>query len=163
MEITLKYGHTVNVNPDQAPAEFVAWAIAFAIRQSAGDADAGKANTPEGRQAVLEKARRLARFEIPAGGAGGARLTPMERALREVVEQQLRNWSWKAADARKAATDPTQGFGNGLRRALAKKLGVPEASVDRADVDAAFDANWPKVEAKAAAMAAQAAPVDVEL
>lgn len=162
MEITLKYGHTVNVNPAAAPDEFVAWAIAFAIRQSAGDADAGKANTPEGRQAVLEKAQRLIRFEIPAGGAGGARLTPMERALREVVEQQLRNWGWKAADARKAATEPAQGLELGLRRQIAKQLGVPEASVDRADLDTAFDANWPKFLAKAKAMAELAAPVDVE-
>lgn len=162
--VNLKYNQTVDADIPalaQKP-EFVAWAIAFAIRQSAGDADAGKAGTEEGRRAVMEKATRLANGEVPSTGAGGARLGAYDRALRDVVEATLRDWGWKAADAKKAAMEPAQGFENGLRRALAKKLGVPEASVDRANVDQAFDANWPKVEAKAAALAAQAAPVDVE-
>lgn len=163
MQITLKYGHTVNVDPSAAPADFVAWAIAFAVRQSAGDADAGKANTPEGKKAVLDKAQRLASFEIPTGGAGGARLDPMSRALRDVVEAILRNWGWKAADAKQAAMEPQGGFLAGLVRALAHKAGVPEAAVELADVEEAFGRNWPNIEAKAKAIVAQSAAPSVEL
>lgn len=156
--VNLKYNQTVDADIPalaQKP-EFVAWAIAFAIRQSAGDADAGKAGTEEGRRAVMEKATRLANGEVPSTGAGGARLGAYDRALRDVVEATLRDWGWKAADAKKAAMEPRQGIESGLRLLLAKKLDIPAGDVGLAELDEAFDRNWPKFAAKARELAAKA-------
>lgn len=162
ININLKYDQTVSIDPAKAPAEFVAWALAFAIRQSAGDADAGKAGTDEGKLAVMEKATRLAAFEVPVGGAGGARLSTYERALRDVVEAILRDWGYKAVDAKKAAMDPQAGFESGIQAKLAKRDAVPEAQVNPDDVAEVFGKNWPNIEAKAKTLAAQSAIPSVE-
>ena len=165
LTVKLKYDQAVNIDVNAAMQNraFIEWALAFAIRQSAGDADAGKAGTDDGKTAVMEKAERLAAFEVPTGGAGGARLTPYQRALRDVVEALLREWGAKAVDARKAAQEPESGFMAGIRGRLAQKAGTPEAAVDEADVKAAFDANWPTITAKAKKIAETAAAPAIDL
>ena len=54
-------------------AEWFGWAIAFALRQSAGDADAGlkEGTDEEKRDAVKAKFDKLASGTIPSGGGGG--------------------------------------------------------------------------------------------
>ena len=70
-------------------AEWFGWAIAFALRQSAGDADAGlKDETIEAkREAVWTKFHKLASGEIPKGGRGptGSRLGNDAEALHQFL------------------------------------------------------------------------------
>lgn len=82
-------------------------------------------------------------------GGGGSRVTPLEKEMRGIVEEYLKAAGWKAGDAKKEAKDPQAGFKAVLRGQIAKAKALPEAKVEDATIEAAFDANWPKVEAMA--------------
>jgi len=52
--------------------EWIIWAIGFGLRQSVGDAIAGKAGTTEGEKAIKAKFEKVCiNGEIPRQGAGG--------------------------------------------------------------------------------------------
>lgn len=95
---------------------------------------------------------------------GGARLDAKTKALRGIVRDYLKAAGWSAKDAAKDAKEPQKAFGEMLALQIARGKGVPVAEIDAETLDAAMDKNWPKVEAKAKAMAElQAGGLDIEL
>jgi len=104
--INLKYHGEQSVILAGKSVDWLEWAIANGVRQSCADADAGKANTPEGRKAVLDKFTRIAAGEVPAGGGGGGpRMSYEEKAERIVLEDIFRAQGEKAVVAAKSAKD----------------------------------------------------------
>jgi len=84
ISVEIKYhGEQVIDLTDKSP-EWFAWAVGLAIKQSTGDASAGKAkDEPEqAKKDVWEKFSRIAKGEIPKGGSGsrGSRLEPEDKA-----------------------------------------------------------------------------------
>lgn len=96
--------------------------------------------------------------------SGGARLTPYTKALREIVRDYLKAAGWDAKEAAKDAKDSENAFCKMLELQIARGKGIPAADVTAEDVEAARAKNWPKVEAKAKAMADLATGgLDIEL
>jgi len=86
-------------------------------------------------------------------GQAGTRQTadPYIKAQRDIVTGMLRQLGVKAVDARKAASDPQKGFVDVLAAKIKMATGQPAPSDA---ITAAFDANWPKVQAEAERMVA---------
>lgn len=83
---------------------------------------------------------------------GGARLSPLAKALREIVVEYLRAAGWDAKDAAKDAKEPAAAFRDLLGLQISRARGVPLAEVPKDDIQAAMDKNWPKIEARAQEM-----------
>lgn len=149
--ISVKYHGEQTIDLADMSPEWLAWAIGNGVRQSVADADAGKANTPEGEAAVKEKLERIAAGNIPQGGGGGGnRLSPYQKALKDIIVDLLNGAGLKKADATKRAKDPEIAFKDYLTIALTAKYG--EAGVNER-LDEAFSTNYPKIEAKALKLA----------
>lgn len=92
--------------------------------------------------------------QLPSrGGGGGAGLDEETKAQRELVEDRLRKLGWKATEARKTAKQPQDAFRLVLQAALADRDGVAVSKVKKADIDAAFEKNWPATAEQAAKIA----------
>lgn len=160
VSITLKYHGPQTIDLKDMSPEWLEWAIANGVRQSCADADAGKANTKDGEDAVLEKFSRIKAGNIPSGGGGGgARIDPLEKELRALVSDALNKAGMKRVDANKAAKDPKAAFRQYLEIALAAKYGEDGVS-ER--IDDAFATNWPKLEDTAKARV-EAAKTDIAI
>lgn len=73
---------------DGKGTDWFLWAICNGVRQSVGDADAGKANTPEGAKAIREKFTRIAvEGKVPSGGFGAA-LSPEMKSLKAALKSK---------------------------------------------------------------------------
>jgi hypothetical protein len=83
------------------------------------------------------------------GRSGGARLSPLLKAQRGIVVCWLREAGWDAKEAVKAAKNPQQGFKAMLALQIARGKGIAVSAVEPELVEAAFEKNWHKVEAKA--------------
>jgi hypothetical protein len=126
-----------------------AYVIAYGLKQSLNDS---AASAKDESDAVKKSDARFAGImdgTVRAGSGGGAPLSPMEKALREVVGQYLRAIGTKAAEATKAAKDPRAGFA----LVVESKLKAAGKTADADAIEAAVVANWPKIEAQATKIA----------
>ena len=103
--VEIKYHGTQTLALDNMSADWFEWAIRNGVKQSVGDAAAGKANTEDGRKAVLDKYNRIAEGKVPAQGAGGgAKANPETIAERQVVADVLHNsFGFGKTEAKKEA------------------------------------------------------------
>lgn len=129
-------------------AEMVAYLIRYGLKQSIDDAGADPKKGAAGSKARLEA---IVSGEVPEGG--GARLSPMERALRTVVERRLRKAGYKAAQAAKAAKEPEKAFRDLIRAVIGAKTQTPAAKVPDDVVTKNVERNWPAVIAEARTIA----------
>jgi hypothetical protein len=107
VSVVIKYHGSQTIDLEGKSPEWFAWAVAMAAKQSAGDADAGKAHTDEGKQAVLDKFTRIADGQVPQQGAGGGmKASPELVASRIVVANVLHNsFGYGKTDAKKVVKD----------------------------------------------------------
>ena len=105
--VNIKYHGEQQINLNGKTPEWFLWAIRNGIRQSVADADAGKAGTKDGEDAVKAKFDRIAEGQIPAQGAGGGKKADVETvAARTVVANVLHNsFGYGKTDAKKVAKD----------------------------------------------------------
>lgn len=96
-----------------------------------------------------------------AQGGGRTRLTPLEKEIRAIVEEYLRQGGMKAGDAKKASKQPRDAFAGYLGHKLAVAKG--EGNVTEEMAAEAFDRNWPKVEDQARKRLALAESVDIDI
>ena len=130
----------------EAGQEYV---INYGLKQSLNDSCASAKDEAE---AVKMSAARLANIvagTVREGGGGGAALSPMESATRSIVVDYLRGIGTKKAEAVKMARTPKPAF----MLVLEAKLKKAEKPFDEKAVIVAFEANWPKVESQAKAIA----------
>lgn len=96
--------------------------------------------------------------------AGGARVSPYTKALRDIVAEYLKAAGWDAKEAAKDAKKPEDAFKTMLALQIARGRGVPVADVPEEDVAKAHEANWPKMEKRAQAMVdALSGDLDIDL
>lgn len=153
-EITVaKAEKTFQVDFDKLPEASREYIIRYGLRQSLNDSVAGaEAKSDEALKRAQARYDGLLDGTIREGSGGGAALSPYERALRQVVVDYLKSIGTKSGDAAKLARTPRMAF----ELVLEAKLKVADKPHDKAAVDAAYDRNWPKVEAQAKAIAAAA-------
>jgi hypothetical protein len=124
--------------------------LANGLRQSIGDADAGKAGTTEGRKAYEAKRDSIAKGEIPSGGGrGGPRLSYEDRAERDVLEDIFRATGEKAVIAKKSAT-ANDAWDRVTRLAIfaqAKDQGMTAEDVKGLDIKGLIESNRETVKA----------------
>ena len=105
LAVNLKYDNGYEFTLADKSIDWVLHFLANGLRQSIGDADAGKAGTNEGKKAYEAKRDSIAKGEIPSGGGrGGPRLSYEDRAERDVLEDIFRATGEKAVVAKKSAT-----------------------------------------------------------
>lgn len=78
-------------------------------------------------------------------GGGGKRVSAVEQALREIVEEILRGKGMAAADAKAAARTP---------EATVRELSAKKAKESGEDAEALFTRNWSAIRGKAEKIAA---------
>ena len=105
LPVNLKYDNGFEFTLADKSIDWILYFLANGLRQSIGDADAGKAGTSEGRESYTKKRDSIAKGEIPSGGGrGGPRLSYEDRAEREILEDIFRATGEKAVVAKKSAT-----------------------------------------------------------
>jgi hypothetical protein len=143
-------GETFTTPLSELPAETLIKVLTYGKRifndavNGAGHQGKDKA---EAAKEWLERAKE-GRLGSRSGG-GGSRVSPLENEIRGIVEDYLKAAGWKAVDAKKTAKNPQEGFKAVLRGQLAKAKDQPESKIKQDMVEAAFAANWPKVETMA--------------
>jgi len=156
IKVDIKHIGEQTIDLTRVTPAWIEWAIAMGVRQSCGDADAGKPAGEESRKAVAEKFARIAAGEIPSGGRGGARITDLERELRESIGKFARAHGWKAKDI---PTDSRAALFAVITRMMAKAKSLPESAINAADRDAAVAAAYDTFVANAnAVLAARSMP-----
>ena len=96
--------------------------------------------------------------------AGGARISPIEKAIRGLVVDYLKAAGWDTKTAAKDAKEPQDAFKTMLGLQIARGKGVPVAEIGADDINTAFDKNWPKLAAKAEQIVALASTsLDIEI
>lgn len=96
-------------------------------------------------------------------GTGGSRVSPLTKAMREIVKGYLVSTGMSAKDAATHAKVPQDGFRMALGFIIAKRDGVPVAKVDPAAVDEAYNGNWGKIETQAQAMVDATSGLDLDI
>ena len=149
-EITVvKADKTLTVDWSKVAEAGKEYVIRYGLKQSLNDSCASAEDEAD---AVKKSADRLAAIlagTVREGGGGGAALSPMETATRAIVVDYLRSIGTKKAEAVKLARTPQDAF----KTVLVTKLKAAKKPAGKDAVDAAFTANWPKVEAQAKAIA----------
>ena len=96
--------------------------------------------------------------------AGGARISPIEKAIRGLVVDYLKAAGWDTKTAAKDAKEPKLAFGIMLGLQLARGKGIPVKDVEDADIQTALAKNWPKITERAEAMVAiSTSTLDIEI
>ncbi len=98
--------------------------------------------------------------ELGASGITRASQSPLEKAQRDIVVDYLRKSGMKANEARKAAKDPQAAFKTLLEEKITLATGSPASE---ADITAAFETNWVKVEIQAARVVEATQGLDIDI
>lgn len=156
MEYTVKIAKidlNMDVDWDKFPAHIQKGIVEYGLRQLLNDAHAAIA-LKDGDSEAEAKTKR-AEIEAAVGkrldalnagtyrfgsGGGGKRVSAVEQALREIVEEILRGKGMAAADAKAAARTP---------EATVRELSAKKAKETGEEVDALFVRNWAAIKAKA--------------
>jgi hypothetical protein len=147
--VTTDASGAMHIPADKLPPETLVRLLEYGASRYVNDKSGGSTKTADDKATIASDwAQRLIAGDLgrKSGGGGGRRIDLDEKAMRQVMEDWLRDQGHKAAQAKQLAKDPA----NALRREIADKL---NARVDAKKVGEAFDKNWPKFEAKAKQLA----------
>jgi len=154
LPVNLKYDNGFEFTLNDKPVDWILYFLANGLRQSIGDADAGKAGTSEGLESYTKKRDSIAKGEIPSGGGrGGPRLSYEDRAERDVLEDIFRATGEKAVVAKKSAT-ADDAWNRVTRMAIfaqAKDQGMTPDEVKALDIKGLIESNRETVKAAYAA------------
>ena len=134
----------VPVNLAGKSVDWFAWAIAFALRQSAGDADAGNKDETavERKRIVRAKFDKIASGEIPAGGGGGGpRKSLADQACEQIIAEMFSGEGCNAQNIKKRTKDKNmeEKLFDLTRLILSRKTGT--VVTDEAVISGALEAN----------------------
>jgi hypothetical protein len=139
-------GTTYPVNVEDLPEATLLRIFDYGKRIFNDAVNGAKHQGKDPEQAAKEWLKKAKAGTLGTRTGGGARLSPLEKEQRGIVEEYLKAAGWKAADAKKEAKDPRKGFKTMLALQLAKGKNIPLNQVEVEDIETAFGKNWPKVE-----------------
>lgn len=120
-------------------------------------------NSAKGGESPLEPDEVIEKIKAWDFGSGGMRVSPFVKAQREIVKGYLMNAGLKSKDATAGAKEPEKGFKQALALLIAGKRNVLVKDVSEADINAAFETNWPSVVKQAEDMVKATQTPDIEI
>lgn len=151
-------GDTVAVNGTVLSAPVVEYLLAYGLKQSVDDAGASPDKAKAGSEARLAA---LLAGEVPSGG--GARLSPVEKELRDIIGAMLRQTGVKAGEVAKMVREPKDAFASVVRGQIAQKMKVAESAVPAEKVAANVERLFPGLVAKAETRVAERKEVTLDI